>query len=82
VHRGARGTRAAGLDQADVPDARAAIAEVGLPFIVRPAFTLGGTGGGIAWTADELPGVVAHQSALRGGERLPIRDFGDAPEFL
>src|SRR5207237_380978 len=26
--------------------ARAAVDEVGLPFIVRPAFTLGGTGGG------------------------------------
>ncbi len=37
-----------------------------------------------AWVAARftLPGVVAHQSALRGGERLPIRDFGDAPEFL
>ncbi|KRE72130.1 Gfo/Idh/MocA family protein [Arthrobacter sp. Soil762] len=34
-----------------------------------------------AWVASRftLPGIVAHQSALRGGERLPIRDFGDAP---
>jgi predicted dehydrogenase len=34
-----------------------------------------------AWVAARftLPGVVAHASALRGGERLPIRDFGDAP---
>ncbi|AMB41554.1 Gfo/Idh/MocA family protein [[Arthrobacter] sp. ATCC 21022] len=34
-----------------------------------------------AWVAARytLPGIVAHQSALRGGERLPIRDFGDAP---
>jgi hypothetical protein len=37
-----------------------------------------------AWVAARftLPGVVAHESALRGGERLPIRDFGDAPEAL
>jgi hypothetical protein len=28
-----------------------------------------------------LPGIVAHESALRGGERLPIRDFGDAPSM-
>lgn len=37
-----------------------------------------------AWVAARytLPGVVAHESALRGGERLPIRDFGDAPESL
>jgi predicted dehydrogenase len=26
-----------------------------------------------------LPGIVAHESALRGGERLPIPDFGDPP---
>jgi predicted dehydrogenase len=29
-----------------------------------------------------LPGIVAHQSALRGGERLPIPDFGDRPGGL
>lgn len=34
-----------------------------------------------AWVAARftLPGIVAHQSALKNGERLPIRDFGDAP---
>jgi predicted dehydrogenase len=34
-----------------------------------------------AWVAARftLPGIVAHESALQGGERLPIRDFGDAP---
>ncbi len=34
-----------------------------------------------AWVAARftMPGIVAHESALRGGERLPIRDFGDAP---
>jgi predicted dehydrogenase len=26
------------------------------------------------------PGIVAHQSALRDGERLPIPDWGDAPQ--
>lgn len=36
-----------------------------------------------AWVAARftLPGIVAHESALRGGERLPIRDFGDAPSM-
>ena len=35
-----------------------------------------------AWVAARftLPGIVAHQSALREGERLPVRDFGDAPK--
>lgn len=34
-----------------------------------------------AWVAARftLPGIVAHRSALAGGERLPIHDFGDAP---
>jgi predicted dehydrogenase len=34
-----------------------------------------------AWVAARftLPGIVAHESAQRGGERLDIPDFGDAP---
>ena len=39
-------------------DARAALPELGLPFIVRPAFTLGGTGGGVVRTEAELERVV------------------------
>ena len=37
-----------------------------------------------AWTAARftLPGIVAHRSALGGGERLQIPDFGDAPDSL
>lgn len=34
-----------------------------------------------AWVAARftLPGIIAHQSANRNGERLPVPDFGDAP---
>jgi predicted dehydrogenase len=34
-----------------------------------------------AWVAARftLPGIVAHQSALQGGVRLPVPDYGDAP---
>ena len=37
-----------------------------------------------AWEAARytLPGIVAHESALRGGERLPVPDHGDAPVRL
>ncbi|KQR39426.1 Gfo/Idh/MocA family protein [Microbacterium sp. Leaf159] len=37
-----------------------------------------------AWIAARftLPGIIAHESALRGGERLEIPDFGDAPIAL
>jgi carbamoyl-phosphate synthase large subunit len=41
-----------------ISDARKAVAELGLPFIVRPAFTLGGTGGGVVRCVDELEAVV------------------------
>lgn len=34
--------------------AKAAAAEIGFPVIVRPSFTLGGTGGGIAYNLQEL----------------------------
>jgi predicted dehydrogenase len=37
-----------------------------------------------AWVAARytMPGVIAHQSALQGGERLTIPDLGDAPATL
>jgi carbamoyl-phosphate synthase large subunit len=39
--------------------AQEAAAEVGLPCVVRPAFTLGGRGGGIARTSEEFERIVA-----------------------
>jgi carbamoyl-phosphate synthase large subunit len=39
-------------------EAMAALAEVGLPAIIRPSFTLAGTGGGIAYNRDEYEAVV------------------------
>ena len=50
-----------------VEDARAAVAQIGLPFIVRPAFTLGGKGGGVVRTEDEIERVVG-----RGLKASPI----------
>src|ERR1700676_2448159 len=42
---------------------REALAAIGLPAIVRPSFTLGGTGGGIAYNTEEFEEIV------RGGLR-------------
>ncbi len=42
---------------------------IGFPIIVRPSFTLGGTGGGIAWNADEFEEKAAH-----GLESSPIHE--------
>ena len=36
-----------------------AFAEIGLPAVIRPSFTLGGTGGGIAYTREEFERIVA-----------------------
>jgi carbamoyl-phosphate synthase large subunit len=37
-----------------VRDARRVAEEIGLPLLIRPAYTLGGTGGGVVTTMDEL----------------------------
>ncbi len=34
-------------------------AEVGLPAVVRPSYTLGGSGGGLAFNSEEFDGIVA-----------------------
>jgi carbamoyl-phosphate synthase large subunit len=39
-------------------DARRASREIGLPVVIRPSYTLGGTGGGMAHTPEELDKVV------------------------
>lgn len=33
--------------------------ELGFPIIIRPSFTLGGTGGGVAYNIEELREIVA-----------------------
>jgi carbamoyl-phosphate synthase large subunit len=68
------GAAAAGLSGAGRVDverglrqALDALPDIGLPCIVRPAFTLGGRGGGIARTPEEFRAIVA-----RGLEASPI----------
>ena len=39
-------------------EAHRALREVGLPAIIRPAYTLGGTGGGIAYDPEEFEAIV------------------------
>ncbi len=51
----------------DVDSALEFAAEIGYPVIVRPAFTLGGSGGGIASTPEEL-----HETARNGLALSPI----------
>ena len=42
-----------------VEDAEAFEKQIGLPLIIRPAFTLGGTGGGTAYTLEQLRTITA-----------------------
>jgi carbamoyl-phosphate synthase large subunit len=41
-------------------EASAALADIGLPTIIRPSFTLAGTGGGIAYNRNEYLDIVTH----------------------
>ena len=50
-----------------VDEALAAVAQTGFPAILRPSFTLGGTGGGIAYNPDEFETMVR-----RGLELSPV----------
>ncbi|HIF07154.1 MAG TPA: carbamoyl-phosphate synthase large subunit [Gemmatimonadetes bacterium] len=50
-------------------EAMAIIEDVGYPAIIRPSFTLGGTGGGIAYNADEFKAAVT-----RGLDASPITE--------
>jgi carbamoyl-phosphate synthase large subunit len=63
---------------ADVPESRyvrnmeeavAAVEELGFPIIIRPSFTLGGVGGGIAYNVEEF-----RELAGRGIEASPVHE--------
>ncbi len=75
-----------------VADAEAFADQIGLPLIIRPAFTLGGTGGGTAFTCKELRditqsgidaspvGQVLVERSLLGWKEIEyevMRDAGD-----
>jgi len=42
----------------DIREAQRVIESIGFPAIIRPSFTLGGTGGGIAFNGEELESIV------------------------
>ncbi|MGH7081298.1 MAG: carbamoyl-phosphate synthase large subunit, partial [Acetobacteraceae bacterium] len=50
-------------------EARLALSTIGLPAVIRPSFTLGGTGGGIAYNREEFNAIV------EGGlDASPVRE--------
>lgn len=40
-------------------EARESLKEIGLPVVIRPSFTLGGSGGGIAYNTDEFENIIS-----------------------
>src|SRR5688572_13934534 len=53
----------------NMDDARKVLEDIGLPLIIRPAFTLGGTGGGIAYNREEFETIVQ-----RGLDASPVSE--------
>src|SRR5665213_219829 len=53
----------------NLDDAKKVLADIGLPLIIRPAFTLGGTGGGIAYNVEEFETIVQ-----RGLDASPVTE--------
>jgi carbamoyl-phosphate synthase large subunit len=51
----------------NVPDAEEFASSTGYPLVIRPSFTLGGSGGGIAYNVEELRSIVG-----RGIELSPV----------
>ena len=57
-----------------VQEALALVQEIGFPAIIRPAFTLGGTGGGIAYNIEEYEKMVTAGLALSPISELLIEE--------
>ena len=57
-----------------VEDAIAIISMVSYPAIIRPAFTLGGTGGGVAYNIEEFRVMVEHGLALSPVDEVLIEE--------
>jgi carbamoyl-phosphate synthase large subunit len=55
-------------------DARRVMAEIGLPCVIRPGFTMGGTGGGIAYNVDEFEAIVARGLAASLNSEVLIEE--------
>ena len=48
-----------GVSVSSIEEARGVAREMGLPLVVRPAYTLGGTGGGLPRTVEEFESIVS-----------------------
>ncbi len=77
-------------DAYNVDDAEKIATELGLPVVVRPAYTLGGTGGGLCYSIDELRVIASRglaasrisqvliEESVEGWEELELEVLRDA----
>ncbi len=56
-------------------DARRVLADLGFPAVIRPAFTMGGAGGGIAYNVEEFETIVSRGLSLSMANEVLIDEF-------
>src|SRR5450756_2067089 len=56
----------------NLPDGLRALDDIGLPAIIRPSFTMGGTGGGIAYTKAEFIEIVERGIDASPTNEVPV----------
>jgi len=55
-------------------EAQAVLADIGYPCVVRPSYTMGGAGGGIAYNQDEFVDIVSHGLVLSPAKEVLIEE--------
>ncbi len=55
-------------------DAQRCLADIGLPCVIRPAFTMGGTGGGIAYNVEEFEEIVSRGLSLSMNSEVLVEE--------
>ena len=58
-------------------DARRCLAEIGLPCVIRPGFTMGGSGGGVAFNVEEFEDIVVRGLALSMNSEVLVEEYLD-----
>ena len=56
----------------NMEDARRCLVEIGLPCVIRPSFTMGGSGGGIAYNIEEFEAIIARGLSLSMNSEVQI----------
>lgn len=58
----------------NMDEAKEIIKEIGLPVVIRPAYTMGGTGGGFAFNMEEFENIVARGLSLSPVSQVLIEE--------